>query len=123
MKKYIILAIIVMAAGLAFFWWQTRALQINDVAVDPGAHPGRITITGIIGAYSPQDRTLFGLTDTRLVQSGSPSPRKEFIPVRYQGGELPPYGEEVRVTGSFQLANGGYLFMAENIKILNKRKL
>lgn len=93
--------------------------QVNDVASDPGAFSGKMTIVGIVNAYSPQDPTLVGIMDKKELQCTTPNCNKVLLPVRFNG-ERPKIGDEVKVSGTFI---GGKLFQAETLKIVATHNL
>ena len=72
MKRNIIIAV-AMAAGIAlsyalFFRGDASALQVNQVAADPSAYSGAVTVTGIMAGTSPQDPAIFGMFDLKELQ-------------------------------------------------------
>lgn len=97
------------------------ALNINDLRSDPGAFNGTLTVTGILGAYSQHDPQIFGIMDKTELQCTSPNCNKFYLPVRYAGGPVPAYGDEVVITGSFM--PGTSLFAATDLKVVRNHKL
>lgn len=126
MKKWIII-VAALAVGIAlsyalFSKRATDALQVNQVASDPAAYSGPVTITGIMAGTAPQDPTIFGMFDLKELQCKTPNCSKLYLPVKY-GGAMPKPGDEVRVSGSFIRVNGDYLFSASNVKVLRNHKI
>jgi hypothetical protein len=100
----------------------SKAFGVNDVASDPAAFKGSITITGIMGGVSMQDRTIFGIMDIKELQCKTANCNKILIPVRSQG-KIPVPGDEVRATGSFVKLSDGYLFEATEVKVVRNHKI
>lgn len=100
----------------------TPALNVNEVSADPGAYVGSITLTGVTGAFSKFDPSLFGLMDVKELQCTSTTCNKQYIPIRVQG-TVPSLGDEVLVTGAFTKAQNGYIFVAEAVKVVRNHKL
>lgn len=126
MKKLILVGITLVlgiAIGFVFFGpGNAAALNVNDVAADPAAFSGAITVTGVTAAFAPQDPSLFGVMDIKELQCTTPNCNKLLIPVR-TAGQLPKLGDEVRISGSFSQVPGGYVFTAESIKVVRNHKL
>jgi len=126
MKKNIIIAVVI-AAGIAlsyafFFRGAADALQVNQVASDPSAYSGTITVTGIMAGTSAQDPSIFGIFDIKELQCTTPNCNKLYLPVKSQG-TMPKQGDEVRVSGSFIKVNAGYLFSASNVKVVRNHRI
>lgn len=126
MKKYIILAVALVAGVVLSYALVSKgggsALQVNQVAADPAAYSGTVTVTGIMAGTSPQDPSVFGIFDLKELQCKTPNCNKIYLPVRHQGA-MPKPGDEVRVSGSFVNTNNGYLFAASNVKVLRNHKI
>lgn len=126
MKKSAIAAITVAVIAIIGFIivtvGDTKALNVNDVGSDPASFTGTITITGIMGGISRQDPSVFGIMDIKELQCTTQGCNKLFIPVRYQG-KLPKIGDEVRVTGSFTRLPDGFLFSAQQLRIVRNHKM
>jgi hypothetical protein len=126
MKKYILAGIglaLVIAVTVVFLQQDNvHALAVNEVASDPAAFTGTITVTGVTYGFSRQDPNIFGIMDVKELQCKSPNCNKLILPVKLQG-KLPAGGDEVSLTGSFVNSGGGYLFAAEQIKVLRNHKL
>lgn len=126
MKKYILagIGLVVIIAATVIFLQQPRAhaLSVNEVASDPAAFTGTITVTGVTYGFSRQDPNIFGIMDVKELQCQSPNCNKLILPVKYQG-QLPAGGDEISMTGSFVNAGGGYLFAAEQIKVLRNHQI
>jgi hypothetical protein len=126
MQKIIFITI-ALAVGIAlsyalFFRGDASALQVNQVAADPSAYSGAITVTGIMGAVAQHDPSVFGIFDLKELQCTTPNCNKIFLPVKYQG-TLPKLGDEVQVSGSFALISGSYLFTATNVKVIRNHRI
>lgn len=126
MKKNIIIAATV-AVGIAlsyvlFFGGNASALHVNQVASDPAAYTGSVTVTGIMAGTSPQDPSIFGMFDVKELQCTTPNCNKLYLPVKYQGG-MPLSGDEVRVSGTFVKTTEGYFLSATNVKVLRNHKI
>ncbi|MBC7962320.1 MAG: hypothetical protein H7Y05_05210 [Steroidobacteraceae bacterium] len=126
MKKNIII-VIALVAGIAlsyalFFKGGANALQVNQVASDPSAYSGTITVTGIMAGTSPQDPSVFGIFDLKELQCTTPNCNKLYLPVKYQG-TMPKAGDELRIGGSFMQAAGGYVFNASSVKVVRNHRI
>jgi len=126
MKKTLFI-VVTLLVGIAlsyalFFKGNASALQVNQVAADPSAYSGTITVTGIMAGTSPQDPSIFGMFDLKELQCNSPNCNKLYLPVKYQG-TMPKLGDEVRVSGSFIPVSGSYIFSATNVKVVRNHKI
>lgn len=124
MKKYTLAAVIA-AAGMALLLLSgcdSKAFNVNDIASDPAAFSGTITITGIMAGVSPQDPRVFGIMDIKELQCTSQNCNKVIIPVTCRGKQPVP-GDEVRLVGSFVNQGGGYLFAAEKVTVVRNHKI
>jgi len=126
MKKNIFVAV-ALAIGIAlsyafFFRGDANGLQVNQVAADPSAYSGTITVTGIMAGSSPQDPSVFGIFDLKELQCTTPNCNKIYLPVKYQG-VMPKLGDEVQVSGSFMPVSGGFYFSATNVKVVRNHKI
>lgn len=126
MQKNIFIAVAVLI-GIAlsyglFFRGDANALQVNQVAADPSAYSGTITVTGIMAGTSPQDPSLFGMFDLKELQCKTPNCNKLYLPVKYQGA-MPKPGDEVQVSGSFMPISGGFYFSATGVKVVRNHKI
>ena len=126
MKKYIFIAAAVVA-GIALTYalvskGGASTLQVNQVAADPSAYSGTVTVTGIMAGTSPQDPSVFGIFDIKELQCKTPNCNKIYLPVKHQG-VMPKPGDEVRVSGSFVKTSDGYLFAASNVKVVRNHKI
>jgi hypothetical protein len=126
MKNYILIAVALVAcvamSYALFFRGNANALQVNQVAADPSAYNGKVTVTGIMAGTSPQDPNVFGIFDLKELQCTTPNCNKIYLPVKHQG-TIPKPGDEVRISGSFVSTNGGYLFSASNVKVVRNHKI
>lgn len=126
MKKSVIaavaLAFVALIGIVVVTTGSTKALNVNDVGGDPASFTGTITITGIMGGVSNQDPSIFGIMDIKELQCTTQNCNKLFIPIKYQGG-MPQFGDEVRVTGSFVRFPDGYLFSAQQMKVVRNHKI
>jgi len=125
MKKYR-LGAAVFAVGFTLVFLlsgcDNKAFNVNDIAADPAAFSGTITIAGIMAGVSPQNPNIFGIMDIKELQCKTQNCNKVFIPVTCQG-KLPVPGDEVRLTGSFINKGSGYLFAAEKVKVVRNHKI
>lgn len=126
MKKYLVAAVaaVAVAAVALFVLSGTKpiALNVNDVASDPGGFTGAIAVTGIMAAVAQNDRTIFGIMDKKELTCTTPGCNKVFLPVRW-AGQLPAMGDEVEVTGSFVQEGGNYIFSATAVDVLRNHKI
>lgn len=123
--KLIVAAALVVGIALSyalFFRGDANALQVNQVAADPSAYSGNVTVTGIMAGTAPQDPTVFGMFDLKELQCTTPNCNKIYLPVKYQGS-MPKPGDEVRVSGSFMKIDGGFLFSASNVKVVRNHRI
>ena len=126
MKKYIYV-VVALAIGVAVAFGMAKqgnakVLNVNDIGADPAAFTGTITVTGIMAGISQTDKDIFGIMDIKELQCKSANCNKIFIPVKYQG-QQPVVGDEVRLTGNFQKLPAGYLFAAEQMKVVKNHKI
>ena len=126
MKKYIYVAVaVILGAAIAFTFvkqGEAKVLNVNDIGSDPAAFSGTITVTGIMAGVSQTDSSIFGIMDVKELQCTSANCNKVFIPIKYSGSQ-PVVGDEVKVTGNFMNTAGGYLFIAEKLKVLRNHKI
>lgn len=126
MKKNVFIIVALLAGiGLSyalFFKGNADALQVNQVAADPAAYNGPVTVTGIMAGTSQQDPTVFGMFDVKELQCKTPNCNKLYLPVKYQGA-MPKLGDEVRVSGTFTQMGEGYIFSATNVKVVRNHKI
>jgi len=126
MKKYIYVVVaLAIGAAVAFGMAKqgnAKVLNVNDIGADPAAFTGTITVTGIMAGISQTDKDIFGIMDIKELQCKSANCNKIFIPVKYQG-QQPVVGDEVRLTGNFQKLPAGYLFAAEQMKVVKNHKI
>ena len=128
MKKYVIaLVAIILIAGIGFISisnGKTKAiredgiLSVNDIASDPFAYKGVITITGVVADKSrykiPADVFLMVETSEAKLCKITGCARF-YLPVKYEG-DIPKEWDEVNVTGSF--AEGKILVAATKVEVL-----
>ena len=126
MKKNIILVTaLVVGITLAyalFFRGDAAALQVNQVAADPAAYSGTLTVSGIMAGTSPQNPSIFGIFDLKELNCTTANCNKLYLPVRYQG-PLPKLGDEVLVSGSFIKTSDGFIFSASDLKVVRNHPL
>lgn len=126
MKKILLVAIVAIAVAAGTFYAlsgnKAIALNVNDVASDPGGFTGTLAITGVMAAASTNDKTIFGIMDKKELTCTTPGCNKFFLPVRWTG-QIPAMGDEVEVTGTFTQENGGYVFSATEVDVLRNHKL
>lgn len=124
-KNLLIAAALVLGIALSyalFFRGDANALQVNQVAADPSAYSGTLTVTGIMAGTSQQDPSIFGMFDLKELKCTTPNCNKIYLPVKYQG-TMPKPGDEVRVSGSFMKTEMGFLFSASNVKVVRNHKI
>ncbi|HKL49134.1 MAG TPA: hypothetical protein VJ882_05715 [Desulfuromonadales bacterium] len=119
---YVLLAAIVLLVMAVGCENDSQVLQVNDIASDPAAFSGSLTMVGIAYGYSRNDDTIVGVMDKKELQCTTPNCEKLLIPVKIKG-DRPAIGEEIKITGSFTREPQGYLFHAEKIKVLGKHQL
>ncbi len=91
--------------------------EVRDVAANPAAHLGRLSLSGVVGIATPQKG--FVLVDTREYQGEglacltTPEPTK--IPVVWSGA-APKVKQAVRVSGTLAKTAKGYAFTADEVK-------
>lgn len=107
---------------LLFFRGDANALQVNQLASDPSAYSGTVTVTGITAGTSQQDPTVFGIFDLKELKCNTPNCNKIYLPVKSQGA-IPKQGDEVLVRGSFVKINNSFLFSAASVKIVRNHKI
>lgn len=126
MKKYVLLAVVVLVGAAVAFGvikqGEAKALNVNEIGGDPSAFTGTITVTGIMAGVSQYDKSVIGIMDIKELQCQSPNCNKIYIPIKVTGA-LPAVGDEIRATGQFQKNAQGYLFTAEKIKVLKNHKI
>jgi len=126
MKKYILIAVALVAcialSYALFFKGGANTLHVNQVASDPSAFSGTVTVTGIMAGASPQDPGVFGIFDIKELKCKTPNCNKVYLPVKHQG-TMPKQGDEVLISGSFVKTNDGYLFSATNIKVKRNHRI
>lgn len=115
-------AVVAIIGFIVITMGDAKALNVNDVGNDPASFKGTITITGIMGGVSQQDPSVFGIMDVKELQCTTPNCNKLFIPVKHQG-QTPRLGDEVRVTGSFVRESDGFLFAAQQVKVVRNHKI
>lgn len=98
------------------------ALQVNDVAADPAAYSGTVTVSGITKGFSRADATVFGIMDLKEKQCNSPNCSMPMLPVKF-AGQLPVLNAEVLATGRFVKGEGGYLFDASDVKVVRVHQI
>lgn len=126
MKRNIIIAV-ALVVGIAlsyalFFRGNANTLQVNQVASDPSAYSGAITVTGVMAGTSPQDPSVFGIFDLKELKCTTPNCNKIYLPVKHQG-TMPKPGDEVQVSGGFVKTSDGYLFSASNVKVVRNHRI
>ncbi|OGW38325.1 MAG: hypothetical protein A2010_09245 [Nitrospirae bacterium GWD2_57_9] len=122
--KYALIAAgvgIVLAAGFLMANKAT-ALNVNDVASDPAAFSGTITITGVVAGVSKQDPSIIGMMDKKELQCTTPGCKKFYLPFKAQAYSPAP-GDEVRATGRFETYAAGYIFVADSVTVVKNHKI
>ena len=121
-KLSLLAGLILSGATLLSACNEARALNVNEVGSDPAAYSGTITIVGVTKGFATADATVFGIMDLKEKQCNTPNCNMTMLPVRYQGS-LPAIGDEVQVTGSFVQVQGGYLFAANDLKVVRHHQV
>lgn len=89
--------------------------SVREVADDPLAFNGVITITGIVTRLSDDSPTLFGIGDALRRACCADI----VLPVSYSGdGEIPTLGDYVNVTGEWGNTETGIVFLVFDIEKL-----
>lgn len=101
---------------------QAPALNVNEVGADPAAYTGTITVVGVTKGFSRNDPAVFGIIDLKEMQCTSPTCSMPVLPVKF-AGKIPALGDEVRVTGNFVQVQGGYLFSADDVKVVRNHQI
>lgn len=120
--KRVIIIVFVMAGMVLGGCTNNKALNVSDVASDPAAFAGTITVTGIMAGVSQQDPAVFGIMDVKELLCTSPNCNRVYLPVRHQG-PMPVRGDEVLVTGNFTNSGRDYLFNATKVKVLKNHRI
>ena len=97
-------------------------LNVNEVAPDPAAFTGVITITGIVAGVSQQDPTIIGMMDKKELQCTSTNCNKIYLPFKAANYSA-VRGDEVRITGQFVASMNAYLFMAEKVRVVKNHNI
>lgn len=126
MKKYVFVAVaVVIGLAVAFGLAKqgdAKVLNVNDIGADPAAFTGTITVTGIMAGVSQHDKSVIGIMDIKELQCKSANCNKIFIPIKISG-PLPIVGDEIRATGQFEKNSAGYLFAAQQVKVVKNHKI
>jgi hypothetical protein len=123
--KYLIgVGVIVFFAAIALTVSHTgaSALSVNDVSSDPTAYTGVVTIVGIVAGVSQQDPSIIGMMDKKELQCTSPNCKKIYLPFKAKDYSA-VRGDEVLVTGTFNPDQGGFLFIAESVKVVKNHNI
>jgi hypothetical protein len=123
-KKYLFLIAglgLFLSVGL-FMAKKTTALNVNDVASDPTAFTGTITITGVVAGTSQADPTVIGMMDKKELQCTTPGCKKVYLPFKAANYSA-MRGDEVRVTGKFAASEFGYIFMADSVSVVKRHNI
>ena len=124
-EKILIGVLLIMAVGIGLYQFiptASSALNVNEVASDPGAYVGTITLTGVTSGFSKIDDTLFGIMDLKELTCTSTTCNKVILPIRFKG-PLPRFGDEVRVTGAFVSEGNRYYFNSDQVVVVQHHKL
>ncbi|MCG8614856.1 MAG: hypothetical protein MI802_01460 [Desulfobacterales bacterium] len=123
-EKILIGVLLIMAAGFGLYKFMpasSPALNVDEVASDPGAYVGTITLAGVTSGFAQDDKTLFGIMDLKELTCTSTTCNKAILPIRYQG-PLPRLWDEVRVTGVFANDGNGYYLNSETLVVVTNHK-
>jgi len=121
-KLGIFLLVFAVLAVLAGCKSEAPVFQVADVAADPGAYSGTLTVVGVAYGYSQADPAVVGIMDKKELQCVSPTCNKQLLPVKVNGAR-PAIGDEVKITGTFSREPWGYLFHAEAVEVVANHKL
>lgn len=121
-KLGIFLLVFAVLAVLAGCKSEAPVFQVADVAADPGAFTGTLTLVGVAYGYSQADPTVVGVMDKKELQCVSPTCNKQLLPVKITGAR-PAIGDELKITGTFSREPWGYLFHAEAMEVVTNHKL
>ena len=125
MKKFAILAVAV-ALGLvlsyALLQGSGKALNVNEISSDPGPTSAPSPLPASWGEPLPRTRACSASWTSRncsvkrqtATRSSSPSSTRANCPVRET---------KIRATGKFVKLPEGYLFAAENVKVVRNHKI
>ena len=91
--------------------------EVRDVAANPAAHLGRLSLSGVVGIATPHKG--FVLVDMREYQGEGlaclTTPERTKIPVAWSG-TAPKVKQAVRVTGTLAKTAKGYTFTGDEVK-------
>lgn len=124
-EKILIGVLLILAVSFGAYVYTpsiAKGLNVNEVASDPGAYSGTITITGVTAAFAQEDETLFGIMDVKELMCTSTTCQKEIIPIRFQE-QLPRLGDQVQITGAFEKDDKGYFFKADQVVVTQNHQL
>ncbi|MCL5071176.1 MAG: hypothetical protein M1308_09810 [Actinobacteria bacterium] len=102
----------------------TQILNVSDIQSDPAAFKGTITINGVMAGVLDNDAKIFAIVDTaEVLACQSINCGMFYLPIKYDGGELPKPEEEINVTGSFSGSGNNIMFVATKYEVLRKNIL
>jgi hypothetical protein len=81
-----------------------------------------VVVAGVMAGLHPQDPAIFGIMDVKELQCKSANCNRLIMAVKYQG-QHPVLGDEVRITGNLINTGQGYLFAAQNLKVVRNHKI
>lgn len=94
----------------------SKILSVKDIAADPSAYQGTITITGVVSVQLTSEPNVFLLIETQeALLCKSVQCANFYLPVKYDG-KMPKMADEVNVTGKF--VQSGQRFAAEKVDVL-----
>ncbi|MDT8419493.1 MAG: hypothetical protein RQ754_03615 [Desulfuromonadales bacterium] len=95
--------------------------QVNDVVSDPGAFSKPLTLEGVVYQHAKGDATIVGVMDKKELQCKTPNCNKALMAVKVTGTSL-SIGDEVKVSGTIVKERWGYLFKADQVKVVANHK-
>jgi len=126
MKNILLVLAVLLGIGVAFGVSRKddgpKMLSVSEVSANPASFTSTIGLTGVMGAVSQEDPSVFGLMDINELKCTTGNCRKSFVPVRYQG-KPPALGDELQLTGSFQTVGKGLVFVVKELKVVGHHKL
>lgn len=124
-RHYIALAALMLLAIVIFACTNSNAakkkeggiLSVADIQSDPSSFRDTITVTGVVGRVSQNDKKLFTLIDTdEAKHCKSTGCAKFHLPVHFDG-PMPKEWDEVNTTGRI-VDQGGLMFQASKLDVL-----
>ena len=121
--KFLMLAALAFALAICVVGCATDdGFEVSQVALDPLAFGGEITINGTVTSFSPDDPNFFGVMDTtELLQCGQFDCGAWIMPTLYMGAARPhiEQGDNVVLTGQFVSMDGMVTFQVASMDVGN----